>query len=165
MKTLAIKLFTVVFIFKNNKVLLLKRSLSKKFLPGKMVGIGGHIEPSETGDLLSSALREVEEETKLEKENLSNFKYLGVLSFSDYDEMEGHTYFFSAELNRDVKLDLSSPDGELGWYKVVEMPRLNFCEDTKTAIPYLLKAKRTGKIFRGNYIFNKPKDFFSYLFE
>ena len=165
MTPLSIKLFTVVFIFNGGKVLLLKRSKAKKFLPGKIVGIGGHVEPGETADLLSSALREVEEETKVKREDLYDFKYLGVLSFSNYHELEGNTYFFSAEI-KDIKdLDLSCPYGELNWYPVRQLPKLNFCADTKKAVPYLLKAKSSGKIFRGNYIFNRRRNYFSYLME
>lgn len=161
--SLPIKLLTAVFIFNGDRVLLLKRSKTKKFLPGKMVGIGGHVEPGETTDLLLSSLREVEEETKIKRGMLSDFKYLGILSFSDFNGLEGHSYFFSAEINDIKDLDLSCPDGQLNWYPVRQLPKLNFCEDTKKAIPYLLKAKRLRKIFRGNYIFNRRRNCFSYL--
>lgn len=166
MDELKIKLYTVVFIFYGDKVLLLKRASWKKFGAGKITGIGGHIEPDEMMDIPSSAFRELEEETKIKRENLKNVKYLGVLSFSEpaNGHGEGHTYFFSADLKRgDVSLECN--EGELNWYPLREALKLDFWEDTKKAFSYLLKAKRSGKIFRGNYVFNKRRNCFSYLME
>ncbi len=55
---------TAVFLRRGDSYLLLKGSASKKLWPGKYNGIGGHIDRGE--DVLSSARRELKEETGLE---------------------------------------------------------------------------------------------------
>ncbi|WP_148686252.1 NUDIX domain-containing protein [Candidatus Nitrosocosmicus hydrocola] len=52
----------------NNKILILNRSLSTKSMQNKWAGISGYMEPGE--DLLSRALIEINEETKIDKHEL-----------------------------------------------------------------------------------------------
>lgn len=166
MNRLGVKLYTVFFIFKGSQILLLKRALWKKYGAGKITGIGGRIEGSEVDDILSSAFRELEEETRIKRTDLSNVKYLGVLSFSEPagGHGEGHTYFFSASLRR-AEVPLECNEGDLRWYAKKNVARLDFWEDTKAAMPLLFEAEKKGKIFRGIYLFGRKRNNFIYVFE
>lgn len=59
---------TLCFIFNGQDVLVLKRAPSKRLFPGKVNGVGGHVEAGE--DIALSALREIEEETGLVVDDL-----------------------------------------------------------------------------------------------
>ncbi len=54
---------TLVFVFHDGRVLLLRGAPSKRIWPDRYNGIGGHVEPGE--DLLAAGRRELEEETGL----------------------------------------------------------------------------------------------------
>lgn len=62
----------------DKKILILNRSLSTKTLQNKWAGISGYMEPSE--DLLSRALLEIYEETKIDKHQLILHKILDQIS-------------------------------------------------------------------------------------
>ena len=58
----------------DNEILVLRRSLSTKSMQNKWAGISGYVEPGE--DLLSRALREIYEETKINKHEMILCKIL-----------------------------------------------------------------------------------------
>ena len=59
---------TMIFPVEGDKILTLKRAADKKIFPGKLSGFGGKVEPGE--DLISSAYREMLEETGLDARNM-----------------------------------------------------------------------------------------------
>src|SRR5450631_2755350 len=67
---------TLCFITNGEDVLLMKRAAHKRIFPNLYNGIGGHIERDE--DPLSSALREIQEETGLTANTLNSLKLRGI---------------------------------------------------------------------------------------
>jgi len=59
---------TLCFVLDGGDVLLIQRSPSKRLFPGKINGLGGHVEAGE--DVLESARREIREESGLEVDDL-----------------------------------------------------------------------------------------------
>lgn len=59
---------TLCFLLDGEEVLLIRRSLHKRLFPGKVNGIGGHVEAGE--DVLESARREIREESGLAVDQL-----------------------------------------------------------------------------------------------
>ena len=59
--------YCVHFIFKDNKVLLLKRTLTNPFYPGIWTPVVGKIKPNEKPNL--AVIRETKEETSIELDN------------------------------------------------------------------------------------------------
>lgn len=59
---------TLVFLIRGDEVLLVRRPADARLFPGLFNGVGGHVERGE--DILSAALREVQEETGLRVETL-----------------------------------------------------------------------------------------------
>ena len=81
---------TLVFITRDDKVLLLRGSPQKRIWANKYNGIGGHIERDE--DIYSAAQREVIEETGLDVENL---RLVGLINI-DGDQPTGIMLFVFA---------------------------------------------------------------------
>lgn len=87
-----------------SKIVMLKRSATKKFAPGMYTGIGGKVEPNET--LLKSAYRELAEETGLTSINLQQFAKVII------DESEELVYFWGIYTPTNLP---KSNEGTLEW--------------------------------------------------
>ncbi len=74
MVSAAIKVYIAVFLFRDDHVLLLRRSEEKAFAPGLWTGIGGRMEPQDMGNVERAALREIGEETGLSDEEVRDLK-------------------------------------------------------------------------------------------
>ena len=70
----AIKVYIAVFLFRDDHVLLLRRSEEKAFAPGLWTGIGGRMEPQDMGNVERAALREIGEETGLSDEEVRDLR-------------------------------------------------------------------------------------------
>lgn len=127
-----------VYIKKDNKYLLLYRNKKKNDLnEGKWIGVGGHVEKSETID--EAVIREVKEETGLDVHSL---KCNGEVLFinNDYQEMM-YVYEiddFSGEL-------IDCNEGKLQWIDIDKMYDLPMWEGDKAYLP-LLKEKQYFKM-------------------
>lgn len=104
--------FSQVFLVINNKVLLLKRKSDKKMWPGKLLGVGGKIEPHE--DLFHGAQREFHEETGAKLENIS---LKGTFSWEDESELSGINFIFTST-KYSGKIQHQSDEGELLWMNI-----------------------------------------------
>lgn len=60
---ITLRSFSIAIIENNDKVLMMERSMERKFAPGLWTVVGGHIEPSELNDPSVTCVREIEEET------------------------------------------------------------------------------------------------------
>jgi len=107
--------YTICFIRKGNKILLLNRN--KKPNMGMWNGVGGKIEDNETP--YEGIIRETLEETGID---LQSVTYKGNVGFKDKDEplaSEG-MYVFLADLPEGVQMDtpLSTDEGILEWKEI-----------------------------------------------
>ena len=75
-----LKAYVAVFLFRDNRVLLLRRSEHRRFAPGLWTGVGGRVALDEMADLEGAALREVLEETGLTAGDVSDLKIQVVLT-------------------------------------------------------------------------------------
>jgi 8-oxo-dGTP diphosphatase len=110
--------FTMVYLLRDDHVLMLKRSQDRKIQPGKWMGVGGHIEPGETAE--ASAVREFKEETGLD---LVCPVLRGTLSWIDNTASHGTFYIFSAT-QYDGSLRSDCPEGHLEWVAADQALRL-----------------------------------------
>jgi len=101
-----------VFLFNEDKLLMLKRSADKAFNPGVWSVIVGHIESHEWKNPLATALRELSEETGFSESDLIdiNFRYILIREARDEIRMQ---YVFVAKTDRRDFRD--SNEGELYW--------------------------------------------------
>lgn len=103
---------TTAYLFHNDSVLLMERSSHKSFIPGVWSGIGGHVEPTEYGDLRSACLREIEEETGLHSANVKDLVLRYVILRQRKQELRQQFIYFG----RTTTTELGTTDeGTLQW--------------------------------------------------
>ncbi|WP_250860020.1 NUDIX hydrolase [Oceanirhabdus seepicola] len=114
------KLGTLCYIEKDEKILLLKRNKKENDVhEGKWIGLGGKIEQGESP--AECIIREVKEESGL---NIMNPKLRGILTFPQFkDNIDWYVFLYTAnEFTGDL---IDSPEGHLEWIdkdKVLKMP-------------------------------------------
>lgn len=118
------------FITHGSDVLLLKRAMHKRVFPGRYNGVGGHIERNE--DPLTSAIREMHEETGLAVQNV---QYRGTIHV-DAGQSNGILVFvFTAEAVSRTFTDCA--EGQLEWVPLDQVDTLPLVEDLPILLPRL----------------------------
>jgi 8-oxo-dGTP diphosphatase len=118
---------TLCFVTHGDDILLMKRGEHKRIFPGRYNGLGGHIERDE--DPLSSALREVKEESGL---MVTNIRLRGVYNIDAGKETGIILFIFTCITpSREVT---ECSEGTLHWVPLDEVDKLPLVED----LPYLL---------------------------
>ncbi|MBI5961380.1 MAG: NUDIX domain-containing protein [Chloroflexi bacterium] len=124
---------TLCFITHGDDVLLLKRGEHKRIYPGRYNGVGGHIERDE--DALTGAIREMQEETGLD---VNNVRFRGHLHVDSGDQNGIMVFVFSAEAtSRDFK---DSEEGTLAWVHRETVEDLPLVEDLPILIPLIFDS-------------------------
>ena len=122
---------TLTFIVNGEDVLLLKRAAHKRIFPNRYNGVGGHIERDE--DVLTSARREVEEETGLRVHDLA---LRAVYNVDANDETGIVLFVFVGKSDsRDV---IANDEGTLHWVTVNALNQLDLIEDLLELLPRVL---------------------------
>lgn len=100
------------YLFHKDSVLLMERASQRSFIPGVWSGIGGHVEPTEYGDLRSACLREIEEETGLQSQDVQELVLRYVILRQKRNELRQQFIYFGTT----TKTELSTTDeGTLHW--------------------------------------------------
>lgn len=107
------RIMVSAFLRFNDKILLIHRSNHKKIAPGMWSGIGGHMEPDELNHPLKTCYREIEEETGITKEMMSNLK-LKYITTRIIEEEIRTGYYFVGDMKTDYDLP-SCNEGSLHW--------------------------------------------------
>ena len=128
------RLATVVFLRRENDVLLLRHPEDKDRFAGRWDGIGGHVEAGE--DLHEAARREVREEAGVDVPQL---QLRGLIHESG---MVGHHYVVFLFTGEAPSADVASPEGlELRWHAAESVDGLPLVEDLRHWLPALLAAR------------------------
>jgi 8-oxo-dGTP diphosphatase len=141
---------TLCFIFHGDDVLLIQRSLTKRLFPGKVNGVGGHVEAGE--DVAASAAREIWEETGLEVHDLW---LAGVIhvdgNLGQTDPLAGGVVpgvlilVFTA--HADDRAVRASAEGELIWVPLTDVYGLDWVDGDPRLLLLALEARRSGRPF------------------
>ena len=141
---------TLCFILDGDDVLLIQRSLHKRLFPGKVNGLGGHVEAGE--DVLQSARRETLEESGLD---VADFWLAGVVhvdgrlgqaaALAD-GTMPGVVVFVTvgSAPQRDVS---ASEEGELIWTPLADVDGLDWVDGDPRLLRLALEARAAGRPF------------------
>ena len=135
----------LIFITKDDCILLLKGSATKRLWANKYNGIGGHIEPGENPQ--QSARRELLEETGLEVEHL----VLRAVIHITMPQPPGVMLFVFVGEALTTSL-LSSPEGTPEWVPKTEILDLELVDDLYTLLPRILNS---GPLLYGTYILDQ----------
>lgn len=131
---------TLIFIFNDSEILLIKQNSDKKPGFGKWNGIGGHIEEGE--DPYFAARREIKEETGLSIENIS-LKFITIIP----DKKDTGVCLFIFSGNPKVKKIKESPEGQLRWISV----------DHLTDFPLMADLPRLLELMASQIPSNRPQ--------
>jgi 8-oxo-dGTP pyrophosphatase MutT (NUDIX family) len=139
------------------QVLLLRRSADKKLFPGLITGIGGAVELNmgEAADLEAAVLRELEEETRIARADISNLR-LRLTTVLNRDSAIVLLLWYIGKLSI-IPSDLSCTEGELSFFNAQDLPLESMIATAREAIPFVISLSDDGaKTYSGVY---EPKSF------
>lgn len=115
-----IKLRTMAtaFLINNEDVLLMKRSMEKKFAPGVWAGVGGHLEECEINDPQLACMREIYEETGICEKDIYGLKLKYIILRKSKEEIRISYTYVGHTTMREVK---NTDEGELFWVSKSEL--------------------------------------------
>jgi 8-oxo-dGTP diphosphatase len=122
---------TLIFLFNESKVLLIKQNSETKPGFGKWNGIGGHIEEGE--DPLSSARREIFEESGLSIENIK-LKFISIIP--EKKELGVCLFIFSGICENMVIKE--SSEGQLSWIRIDHLNEYKVMPDLQKLLKLIL---------------------------
>lgn len=141
---------TLVFITRDDRVLLLRGAPTKRIWANKYNGVGGHIEHDE--DVYAAALREVREETGLEVENLH---LVGLINI-DGDQPMGIMLFIFTAASRSGD-PIPSEEGSLEWISRDQLAQIDLVEDLPTILPRALDLPPNALPFFAHYHYDEQE--------
>ena len=132
-----LKAYVAVFLFRGNRVLLLRRAKTRRFAPGLWTGVGGRVRPEEMADLEAAALREVREETGLGAGDVRDLRVRVALTQPE----EGDIALLVFCTARTDRVDVGPCDeGSLHWVDVEQVDALELIENAGRAFELAVRA-------------------------
>lgn len=141
---------TLIFLTRDDHVLLLKGAPDKKLWANLYNGIGGHIERGE--DVLSAARRELFEETGFEA---SEIWLCGVVIIDTSEQVGIGIYVLRGEIQGLDQAPLPSEEGELEWVALQDIGNLPLVEDLYTLLPRVLTMRTGEPPFSAHYAYDE----------
>lgn len=138
---------TLIFLTRNDQLLLIKGSADKNIWANRYNGIGGHIECGE--NIFDSARRELREETGLIPDTLW---LSGIVTVNTGLNTGIGIFIFRGEcLQGEPK---KSEEGDLIWIKFTEYPDLPLVEDLYSLLPTILAMRKEDPPFIAHTTYN-----------
>ena len=144
-----LRCMTSVYLSKSNKMLLLYPQGSSDVNNLWIGSAGGHFEKDELNDAGACVLRELEEETGLTENEISELSLRYVTLKITKGELRQNYYFF-AELKEHVDTDIISNEGICKWFDYDELNSLEMPFTAQYVIRHYLETGRLNdKVYGG----------------
>ena len=140
---------TLSFITHGDDVLLLRGAPHKRIWPNRYNGVGGHVERDE--DVLTAAVREMQEETGLE---VRDVRLRGVIHIDAGDAQTGILLFVFTAAATTRQFSPSS-EGTLEWVPQEQVLDLDLVEDLPHILPRLLSMAADEPPFFAQYAYDE----------
>lgn len=134
------------FISYRDHWLMMKKESGRVFPFEFWSGVGGHLEPDEINRPYEACLREIEEETGLQPQDLVGLKLRYILLRQKDDEIRQQYVYFGESRHRDV---VASEEGELYWIHQDEVLDLHLSTIVKLMIQHYREKSETERIYVG----------------
>lgn len=139
---------TLVFLTREDRVLLLKGAPHKRLWANRYNGVGGHVERGE--DVLSAAHRELIEETGFDVPDLW---LCGTITIDTGENTGVAIFVFRGEVQR-ASHPASTREGTLEWVPQSQVATLPLVEDLGVLLPRVLAMQRGDPPFAAHYTYN-----------
>lgn len=140
----------VAFLWKDEEILFLQKRSDSLFLPGLMVPIGGHMEPEEIHTPNQACLREIEEETGLTNEDITELKLRYIVLRMKGTEEIRMQYVYLGQVKKEHKL-IESAEGNVFWIHQSKAEHLHVTETTKEILKHFHKeGKQSDDVYVGS---------------
>lgn len=140
---------TAIYLFKNDKVLLLYREGGSVVSEVWTGSAGGHFEKEELNDVKACVIRELNEELGLQPEDINGLTLRYIALRSTKGEIRQNYYFF-AELKEHVDESLTSNEGRCQWFSLDEISSLEMPLSAKYVMEHYCEVGRmTDAVYVG----------------
>lgn len=140
---------TSIYILDDNDRMLLLYRMGSKVISDSYTGTaGGHFEKDELNDAYACVMRELEEETHLTAEDITEPKLRYITLKNKNGEIRQNYYFFARLLSKGKKI--ASNEGSLQWFNMDETKDLPMPFTAKYVVKhYIETGKNTDKLYGG----------------
>ena len=142
----SLRVMTTAYLFHKGSVLLMERSSQRSFLPGLWSGIGGHVDPTEYGDLRNACLREIEEETGLQSEHVQELVLRYVILRQRKHELRQQFIYFGTT----SKTELDTTDeGTLHWRPLNQVFECRMTDSNRLMLRHYFDNDQSNQVWVG----------------
>ncbi|WP_028547694.1 NUDIX domain-containing protein [Paenibacillus sp. UNC451MF] len=106
------RMMATAMLFNGNDLLMMKRSPTRTLNPGMWAAVGGHMEPEEINDPLTTCVREIYEETGFNEAELLNMRLQYILIRLNQKEVRQQFIYTAETTRRNV---VQTNEGILHW--------------------------------------------------
>ncbi len=135
---------TLIFLFNQDRVLLLKGAETKRNFPGLWNGPGGHVEHGET--ILAGARRELWEETGYQADDL---RLCGIVLDQTDPDLGIEVHIFRGDIDLLPAEPAASAEGEPRWFLQHELQGLALVPDVMVYLERIHNQKINSPVFFG----------------
>ncbi|MEI4828392.1 NUDIX domain-containing protein [Bacillus sp. FJAT-53711] len=141
-----LRIMTTAYLFNEDEILLMQRSMDKKLAPGMWSGIGGHVEANEHENIKTSCLREIQEETGLTAEHILSFKLRYIILRQKDNELRQQYIYFGQTTTKHVG---ETREGKLHWIPRQCIFNREMTESNRFTLQHYLENHSTQHVWVG----------------